>query len=934
MPGKTSMSMASGSANRRNNGGGGGGGGGGSGSGGARASLGGGSGCASLGGGSFVDVVDEQESLPVVVVSHGVAGLGGGASPSPPSFPPPPPPPLVSALGGGGGGPSVVNTAAAAAAPRGGSGSQAHLGLSANRSPAHVISTPAPAPTTTQTAGAAAGGRVASIARAWPPSPTQTQPQPQADANRAAFGTSYSPKFDAAARATPTSPMHYNAVAAATAHDDDIEDGELLEERPLSRGGAAADSMQTNEEEEDDDDEEEDNDNDDRRGANTGEGSRHRAEESWDGGDADSAESSEPSEDEGVEGYRRGGYHYVRVNDVYGPGESGARYRVLEKLGWGHFSTVWLVRSTNEANTLGALKVQKSAEHYTEAARDEMAILRQIARGDPKGDKNVVRLLDSFDVRGPNGLHVCMVFEPLGDNLLSLIKRYDYHGVPLEIVRNIARQLLVALDYLHREHSVIHTDLKPENVLLTTHLRWRAKGKPGAARVIANAASRNDAELETAATENARRQDTYAHGDDDEDADGHPRRNHPSGEEAGAGDEDVAMKPVKEAWVQNTPDGSALAAPSAEAPDRTMHAADAQTSAPAPREETSTPNGGGSSLTKNQKKKLKKKAKKSTGGSSKQTSGAAGSSSAPTGGSGVKTKGKKRRKKGSAAQKEGARAAHSHGGGGAAAEEAVPLGTPARRLASSWTEEDRQDYAREEDELTRARIKVVDLGNACWTYKQFTQDIQTRQYRCPEVIIGRRYSTSADMWSLACLLFELATGDLLFDPKSGTDYTRDDDHLALMLELLGPIPKHFSRSGKYSRDFFHRNGELRAIKKLRFWPLAKVLQEKYEFSAEKAADFASFLEPMLDYIPENRATAAMALHHRWLRDHAPAPPPPSSAAAPSSLPSPAPPASSSRAPLSAMPPPPPASLLGAPPPLEARVPGEFIKSDVPSSMRL
>ena len=58
-------------------------------------------------------------------------------------------------------------------------------------------------------------------------------------------------------------------------------------------------------------------------------------------------------------------------------------------------------------------------------------------------------------------------------------------------------------------------------------------------------------------------------------------------------------------------------------------------------------------------------------------------------------------------------------------------------------------------------IKIVDLGNACWTYKHFASDIQTRQYRCPEVIVGAKYDTSADIWSLACLIFELATGDLL-----------------------------------------------------------------------------------------------------------------------------------------------------------------------------
>ncbi|KAL5063308.1 hypothetical protein RYX36_025045 [Vicia faba] len=39
------------------------------------------------------------------------------------------------------------------------------------------------------------------------------------------------------------------------------------------------------------------------------------------------------------------------------------------------------------------------------------------------------------------------------------------------------------------------------------------------------------------------------------------------------------------------------------------------------------------------------------------------------------------------------------------------------------------------------KCKLVDFGNACWTYKQFTNDIQTRQYRCPEVLLGSKYST-------------------------------------------------------------------------------------------------------------------------------------------------------------------------------------------------
>jgi hypothetical protein len=64
-----------------------------------------------------------------------------------------------------------------------------------------------------------------------------------------------------------------------------------------------------------------------------------------------------------------------------------------------------------------------------------------------------------------------------------------------------------------------------------------------------------------------------------------------------------------------------------------------------------------------------------------------------------------------------------------------------------------------------------------------------RVCRCPEVLLGSKYSTPADMWSFACIVFELATGDVLFDPRSGREYDRDEDHLALMMELCGRIPR-------------------------------------------------------------------------------------------------------------------------------------------------
>lgn len=138
-----------------------------------------------------------------------------------------------------------------------------------------------------------------------------------------------------------------------------------------------------------------------------------------------------------------------------------------------------------------------------------------------------------------------------------------------------------------------------------------------------------------------------------------------------------------------------------------------------------------------------------------------------------------------------------------------------------------------------------------------------------------------------------ALGTLFLRPTPPRPPSLSTDHIAHIVELLGDIPPAFALSGRYSREFFNRRGglsdlhsqpgewgpkgiraapsllccpagELRHIHNLKHWGLYEVLMEKYEWPLEQATQFSAFLLPMMEYIPEKRASAADCLQHPWL----------------------------------------------------------------------
>lgn len=115
------------------------------------------------------------------------------------------------------------------------------------------------------------------------------------------------------------------------------------------------------------------------------------------------------------------------------------------------------------------------------------------------------------------------------------------------------------------------------------------------------------------------------------------------------------------------------------------------------------------------------------------------------------------------------------------------------------------------------------------------------------------------------MIFELITAEYLFEPQAqGALFSKDDDHMAQIIELLGDFPLDVKAGGRYSREIFDSAGQLRYIKTLKPWPLRRVMSEKYLFTENDTKGLCGFLEPMLRADFRARARAADMIDHPWL----------------------------------------------------------------------
>ncbi|KAJ0418188.1 kinase-like domain-containing protein [Aspergillus carlsbadensis] len=158
---------------------------------------------------------------------------------------------------------------------------------------------------------------------------------------------------------------------------------------------------------------------------------------------------------EDLGGYQPGGYHPIMIGDKL----NYDRYHIVDKLGYGGYSTVWLAHDA-QLKKYVALKVHVASHPPTDT--NILKALSDPSQSQHPGHHLMPTILDEFEVHGPNGTHKCHT-TPLAACSIRDLK--FNHVLPLEFARALAYGLVLAVSYVHSQ-GYAHGDLYLANILL------------------------------------------------------------------------------------------------------------------------------------------------------------------------------------------------------------------------------------------------------------------------------------------------------------------------------------------------------------------------------------------------------------------------------------------------------------------------------------
>lgn len=151
---------------------------------------------------------------------------------------------------------------------------------------------------------------------------------------------------------------------------------------------------------------------------------------------------------EDLDSYRVGGYCPLEIGDRLNCG----RYQLVDKLGYGGYSTTWLARDLQHARYVAVKVITADASEGT----PEASLLRSLEKSPYRPGKEIIQtLIDEFWIAGSNGKHRCILTSPARMSLFDAKEASTCGLFRPEVARSIIAQLIRRVAFLHHE-NVVH----------------------------------------------------------------------------------------------------------------------------------------------------------------------------------------------------------------------------------------------------------------------------------------------------------------------------------------------------------------------------------------------------------------------------------------------------------------------------------------------
>uniref|UniRef100_A0A7E4UW00 Protein kinase domain-containing protein n=1 Tax=Panagrellus redivivus TaxID=6233 RepID=A0A7E4UW00_PANRE len=155
-----------------------------------------------------------------------------------------------------------------------------------------------------------------------------------------------------------------------------------------------------------------------------------------------------------------------------------------------------------------------------------------------------------------------------------------------------------------------------------------------------------------------------------------------------------------------------------------------------------------------------------------------------------------------------------------------------------------------------AQVRLIDLGSATFDHEHHSTIVSTRHYRAPEVILELGWSQPCDVWSIGCIMYELYTGNTLFQTHENRE------HLAMMERILGTLPY---RMGRKTKVRYFEHGKLVTEDRVSDYVRTncKPLRRYASSNDPEHVELFDLIEAMLTYEPASRFTCEQSLQHKY-----------------------------------------------------------------------